>query len=96
MDCILHISYPCAMCENALVFVTLVWLENPQIPAATSMANMISRKKKNCVKNETNARRNSASCYSLCLQAQRSLQCTVVRAHLHRFALLLGDLVQED
>lgn len=33
--------------------VTLLWLENPQIPAATSMANMISRKKKNCTVDKT-------------------------------------------
>lgn len=33
--------------------VTLLWLENPQIPAATSMANKISRKKKNCTVDKT-------------------------------------------
>lgn len=45
--CNMFVSTSLNMC------VTLLWLENPQIPAATSMANMISRKKKNCTVDKT-------------------------------------------
>lgn len=49
------------------LYVTLLWLENPQIPAATSMASMISRKKKNCTVEKTKLL--SADCVNVCLCA---------------------------
>lgn len=36
------------------LYVTLLWFENPHIPAATSTANMISKKKKNCTREGEN------------------------------------------
>lgn len=49
------------------LYVTLLWLENPQIPAATSMASMINRKKKNCTVEKTKL--HSADCVNVCLRA---------------------------
>lgn len=85
----------------SLVNFTLVWFENPQIPAATSMAKRMSRKKKNCTKTEKRSSQlivcccaRSAAC-RLCACVSMQGQLSVAKPCCHR-PLLWRDLVQED
>lgn len=49
-------------------------MENPQIPAATSMANMISRKKKNCTIGGGGGEKKVSVCASMCVHDARKCE----------------------